>query len=242
VRQIILDTETTGLEVLQGHRIIEIGGVEVVDRKLTGRHFHKYVNPKRDIDDGAYQVHGISREFLADKPTFAEIAEEFLSFIRGAELVIHNAPFDIAFLDAELALLGHGERAMVNCCRITDSLALARHKHPGQKNSLDALCRRYLVDNSARDLHGALLDAQILADVYLAMTGGQTSLFGATQSAANQSRLIDGAGPAMLAADRPPLPVLRANAEECEAHDRMLDLLDARAAGGSLWRRDTRTA
>jgi DNA polymerase III subunit epsilon len=239
VRQIILDTETTGLEVLQGHRVIEVGAVEVVDRKLTGRHFHKYVNPERDIDDGAYQVHGISRAFLADKPTFAGIVDEFLAFIQGAELVIHNAPFDIAFLDAELAMLGHGERAMVKHCRVTDSLALARHKHPGQKNSLDALCRRYLVDNSARDLHGALLDAQILADVYLAMTGGQTSLFGTTQTTA--SRLIDGAGSAALPADRPPLPVLRATAAECEAHDRMLDLLDARAAAGSLWRRDTRT-
>jgi DNA polymerase III subunit epsilon len=242
VRQIILDTETTGLEVLLGHRIIEIGGVEVVDRKLTGRHFHKYVNPQRDIDEGAFQVHGISRAFLADKPLFADVAEEFLSFVRDAELIIHNAPFDIAFLDAELAQLGHGDRAMARLCRITDSLALARHKHPGQKNSLDALCRRYLVDNSARDLHGALLDAQILADVYLAMTGGQTSLFGASQGPGNAERLIDGVGPTSLAADRPPLPVLHASDEECEAHARMLDLLDARAAGGSLWRRLTRTS
>ncbi len=178
MRQIVLDTETTGLEVGQGHRIIEIGGVEIIDRRLTGRHFHKYVNPERHIDDGAFEVHGISQDFLADKPRFAEVAEEFLAFVRGAELIIHNAPFDVAFLDAELARLD-GELCVGRICRITDSLAMARHKHPGQKNSLDALCRRYQVDNSARELHGALLDAEILADVYLSMTGGQTLLFGA---------------------------------------------------------------
>jgi DNA polymerase III subunit epsilon len=241
LRQIILDTETTGLEVLQGHRIIEIGGVEVIDRKLTGRHFHKYVNPGRDIDEGAFQVHGISRAFLADKPAFAAIAEEFLNFIRGAELIIHNAPFDVAFLEAELALLGHGERRMADLCRVIDSLAMARHKHPGQKNSLDALCRRYMVDNSARELHGALLDAQILADVYLAMTGGQTSLFGAGQGGADAAR--DGtAKPPTLAADRPALPVIRATVEEIAAHTHFLDLLDGRAPGGSLWRRGVGTA
>lgn len=241
MRQIVLDTETTGLEVLQGHRVIEIGAVEVVDRKLTGRHFHKYVNPQRDIDDGAFEVHGISREFLADKPLFAEIAEEFLSFVRGAELVIHNAPFDVAFLEAELLLLGARERRIAGFCRIIDSLALARHKHPGQKNSLDALCRRYLVDNSARDLHGALLDAEILADVYLAMTGGQTLLFGSGQGS-NGAERSDGVKLPTLAADRPPLPVIFASDAECADHERLLDLLDGRADGGSLWRRDTHTA
>jgi DNA polymerase III subunit epsilon len=241
MRQIVLDTETTGLEVLQGHRIIEIGGVEIVDRKLTGRHFHKYVNPGRDIDEGAFQVHGISRDFLADKPVFADIVEEFLNFVRGAELVIHNAPFDVAFLEAELALLGYGERSMADLCRVVDSLAMARHKHPGQKNSLDALCRRYLVDNSARELHGALLDAEILADVYLAMTGGQTMLFGASQGGSDATRDAERRAPT-LPADRPALPIIRATAEEHAAHARFLDLLDGRARGGSLWRRDLRTA
>lgn len=220
----------------QGHRIIEIGGVEIVDRKLTGRHFHKYVNPEREVDDGAFEVHGLSNDFLADKPLFAEIVDEFLEFVRGAELVIHNAPFDVAFLDAELARLGRGQLTVSSLCRITDSLALARNKHPGQKNSLDALCRRYQVDNSARELHGALLDAEILADVFLVMTGGQTQLFGTTQDGSGQSH-GDWAGRLTLPSDRPPLRVIRASAEELAAHERMLDLLDAEASGGSLWRR-----
>jgi len=240
LRQIVLDTETTGLEVGQGHRIIEIGGVEIVDRRLTGRHFHKYVDPERAIDDGAFEVHGISREFLADKPRFVEIAEEFLGFVRGAELIIHNAPFDVAFLDAELARLDGGPGQIADLCRVTDSLALARYKHPGQKNSLDALCRRYQVDNSARNLHGALLDAEILADVYLAMTGGQTQLFGAATDAreqdGDQQRLVH----ATLAADRPKLRVVRASVEESAAHEAMLDLLDRRS-GGSLWREAAET-
>lgn len=236
MRQIVLDTETTGLEVSQGHRIIEIGGVEIVDRRLTGRHFHKYVDPERAIDDGAFEVHGISSEFLADKPRFAEIADEFLSFVRGAELIIHNAPFDVAFLDAELARLAGVDPARIaDVCRITDSLALARYKHPGQKNSLDALCRRYQVDNSARDLHGALLDAEILADVYLAMTGGQTQQFGAATDAREQEGGKERFVQATLAADRPPLKVVRASADEAAAHEAMLDLLDSRS-GGSLWR------
>lgn len=237
VRQIVLDTETTGLEVAQGHRIIEIGGVEIVDRKLTGRHFHRYVNPQREIDDGAFEVHGISSDFLADKPVFAEIADEFLEFVRDAELIIHNAPFDVAFLDAELERLGRPGLSVASLCRVVDSLALARSKHPGQKNSLDALCRRYQVDNSARELHGALLDAEILADVYLVMTGGQTQLFGAGSDAGGAES--DGAWSRTLAlpADRPPLRVIRATPEEVAAHEAMLDLLDGRAEqGGSLWR------
>lgn len=236
MRQIVLDTETTGLEVSQGHRIIEIGAVEIIDRKLSGRHYHRYLNPDRDIDDGAYEVHGISSEFLADKPAFAEVAEEFLAFVRGAELIIHNAPFDVAFLDAELNRLGTVSPPIGELCRVTDSLALARHKHPGQKNSLDALCRRYQVNNSARELHGALLDAEILADVYLAMTGGQTLLFGSGQDEAAEGG-DSWVGPRRLAADRPSLVVIRASEAELAAHQRMLDLIDERAGAGSLWRR-----
>ncbi|MFT7651797.1 MAG: DNA polymerase-3 subunit epsilon [Limisphaerales bacterium] len=178
MRQVVLDTETTGLEVSMGHRIIEIGAVEMIDRKLTGRHFHEYINPQREIDDGALEVHGITQEFLKDKPVFGDIAQSFVQFVEGSDLVIHNAVFDISFLDFELKNLQNGQPKLATICGITDSLALAREKHPGQKNNLDALCRRYMVDNSQRELHGALLDAEILADVYLFMTGGQTALFG----------------------------------------------------------------
>jgi DNA polymerase-3 subunit epsilon len=236
VRQVVLDTETTGLEVSQGHRVIEIGAVELIDRKLTGRHFHRYLNPERDIDDGAYEVHGLSREFLADKPRFSEIVAEFIAFVGSAELIIHNAPFDVAFLDQEFARVPGGPTGIATLCQVIDSLALARHKHPGQKNSLDALCRRYHVDNSARQLHGALLDAEILADVYLAMTGGQTQLFGGDDLADAPGR----AAPLVrrpLAPDRPRLLVIAASAAELEAHERFLDLLDRRTQGGSIWRR-----
>ena len=176
MRQIVLDTETTGLEVSQGHRIIEIGCIELVNRRVTGNHWHYYVNPDRAVDSGAYEVHGISSEFLQDKPRFSELAEEFHSYIAGAELVIHNAPFDVGFLSNEFALLESPLAPLEESCGILDTLLLARQKHPGQKNNLDALCKRYGIDNSNRSLHGALLDARILADVYLAMTGGQTSL------------------------------------------------------------------
>ena len=176
MRQIVLDTETTGLEVSQGHRIIEIGCIELVNRRVTGNHWHYYVNPDREIDSGAFEVHGISTDFLQDKQRFAELAEDFLSYVTGAELVIHNAAFDIGFLDNELALLEPPASPLQECCTVLDTLQLARQKHPGQKNNLDALCKRYDIDNSQRSLHGALLDARILADVYLAMTGGQTSL------------------------------------------------------------------
>ncbi|MCZ6616635.1 MAG: DNA polymerase III subunit epsilon [Gammaproteobacteria bacterium] len=236
MRLIVLDTETTGLEPSQGHKIIEIGGVEVVDRRLTGRHFHKYINPQRDIDDGAFEVHGISSEFLADKPIFAEIAGEFIEFAGGAELVIHNAPFDVSFLNYELSLLEQSLGTIEEHCQVTDSLALARRKHPGQKNSLDALCRRYEVDNSARQLHGALLDAEILADVYLLMTGGQTTLFDTTQDAfltPSEDRMYS----PDISADRRPLKVLSASAEELAAHDAMIDFLDQQNPRGSLWRR-----
>ena len=190
MRQIILDTETTGLEAAEGHRVIEIGCVELIDRRLSGQHFHQYLNPERDIEDGALEVHGISREFLLDKPVFADVVEEFLEFVKGAELIIHNAPFDIGFLDAELTQLGRPDR-MTDHVRVLDTLELARDLHPGQRNSLDALCRRYEVDNASRTLHGALLDAEILADVYLAMTGGQSDLglsFEAPSSGATSSR------------------------------------------------------
>ncbi|TDJ23298.1 MAG: DNA polymerase III subunit epsilon [Gammaproteobacteria bacterium] len=236
MRLIVLDTETTGLEPSQGHKIIEIGGVEVVDRKLTGKHFHKYINPQRDIDDGAFEVHGISSEFLADKPTFAEIAEEFVDFVKGAELVIHNASFDVSFLNYELSLLEQTPGTIEEHCQVTDSLALARHKHPGQKNSLDALCRRYAVDNSARQLHGALLDAEILADVYLLMTGGQTALFATDQDSVVVSG-VNQPSPTRIPSDRPALKVIIPSAEEIAAHDAMIAFLDQQNSQGSLWRR-----
>ena len=176
MRQIVLDTETTGLEPADGHRIIEIGCVELLDRRLTGNTYHQYLQPDREIDAGAVEVHGITNEVLADKPRFADVAAEFLDFIRGAELVIHNAPFDVGFIDHEFALLADPPGPVAQHCMVLDTLVLARHMHPGQRNSLDALCKRYDIDNSQRDLHGALLDAEILADVYLAMTGGQVSL------------------------------------------------------------------
>ncbi|MFV2090824.1 MAG: DNA polymerase III subunit epsilon [Pseudomonadales bacterium] len=235
MRQIVLDTETTGLETAEGHRIIEIGGVELINRRFTGRQLHKYVNPNREIDDGAFEVHGISAEFLADKPTFAELADEILEFLSGAELIIHNAPFDVSFLDHEFSLLSKPTHKISNLCRITDSLALARHRHPGQKNSLDALCRRYQVDNSARTLHGALLDAEILADVYLLMTGGQTALFAADEDEA----LDSGSSHAdtRIDPDRSALKVIEASPEDLADHEAWLDRLDAQAEHGSRWRR-----
>jgi DNA polymerase-3 subunit epsilon len=237
MRQVVLDTETTGLEAEQGHRIIEIGAVELIDRRLSGRHFHRYFNPERDIDAGALEVHGITLDFLADKPRFADAAEELLDFVDGAELVIHNAPFDLSFLDYELGRLAAPRvRRIAEICSVVDSLALARHKHPGQKNSLDALCRRYGVDNSERTLHGALLDAEILADVYLAMTGGQTALFAAEQDAGDTGR-ADGTGGVTLRADRPRLRVVRATFEELAAHEARLDDLDRHCPMGSVWRR-----
>ncbi len=238
MRQVVLDTETTGLEVLSGHRIIEIGAVEVENRRLTGRTFHKYVNPDREIDDGAKEVHGITEAFLADKPRFAEVWLELETFLRGAELVIHNAPFDVAFLDAEIARLREPTEAALRLedfCQITDSLAIARHKHPGQKNSLDALCRRYMVDNSQRQLHGALLDAEILADVYLLMTGGQAQMFGggSEQSAATQNQ-SEAPAPLPNVTD---LKVVYARPEELAAHEAMLELLDKQSSGKTLWPR-----
>ncbi|MEQ9450895.1 MAG: DNA polymerase III subunit epsilon [Pseudomonadales bacterium] len=225
MRQIVLDTETTGLEPNMGHRIIEIGAVEIVDRKLTGRHYHEYVNPERDSDDGALEVHGITTEFLADKPLFAEVAKPFLSFIEGAELIIHNAAFDVSFLDYELNLVPGNIPKIADVCQITDSLALARRKHPGQKNNLDALCRRYMVDNSQRELHGALLDAEILADVYLLMTGGQTALFGQSE----QSKDEENATAGHFSLSELNLKPVLASLDEVAAHERYLQNLEATA-------------
>ena len=235
MRQIVLDTETTGLEPELGHRIIEIGAVEIVERRLTGRHFHEYIDPERDIDEGALEVHGLTRAFLSDKPRFEDVAEPFLSFVAGAEVVIHNAPFDVAFLDAELARLPSQPGPLATHCEITDSLTLARRRHPGQKNSLDALCRRYEVDNSERELHGALLDAELLADVFLLMTGGQTNLSlgeGSDAGTSSASR-----APQRLPADRPRLRVQRASVEEAARHLEWVAAQDPKVEGGTLFTR-----
>jgi DNA polymerase III subunit epsilon len=233
MRQIVLDTETTGLEVELGHRIIEIGCIELVNRRATGRTFHRYLNPEREIDDGALAVHGISRTDLDGQPRFAEVRDELLGFMADAELVVHNAAFDVAFLDAELARVA-GEARRVSAFQVLDTLAMAREMHPGQRNSLDALCRRYSVDNSHRELHGALLDARLLADVYLAMTGGQGAL--ALSEAESPLRLADGAGPAhALVRSGLTLPVLAASEEEARAHAGMLALIARLSGGRCLW-------
>jgi DNA polymerase-3 subunit epsilon len=234
MRQIVLDTETTGLEPELDHRVIEIGCVELVNRRPSGRSFHRYLNPERDIDDGALAVHGISRGELDGQPRFAEVVDELLAFIAGAELVIHNAAFDVAFLDAEMARLPGVPRQLGAICQILDTLALARELHPGQRNSLDALCKRYSVDNSKRELHGALLDARILADVYLAMTGGQ----GALALADSDTTLQMGAG--NRSARVPlrttvPLVVVAASAAELAAHEIMLAVIAKASGGRCLW-------
>lgn len=236
MRQIILDTETTGIDPGQGHRLIEVGCLELVNRRLTGRSFHRYVNPEREVEAEAMAVHGLTNEFLADKPVFARIADELLAFVTGAELVIHNAPFDVGFLNNELRLLNRDLPPITAICTILDTLPLARSKHPGQKNNLDALARRYGANNRDRTYHGALLDAEILADVYLAMTGGQVGL------SLGQEEAEGGGGPRSegmrrLAADRPPLPVIRADAGELERHEARLVVLDKAAGGPCLWRR-----
>jgi DNA polymerase-3 subunit epsilon len=230
MRQIILDTETTGLEVAQGHRVIEIGCVEMKDRRVTGRTFHRYLCPDREVDPGALAVHGITSDFLATQPRFVDVAAEFLEFVEGAELVIHNAPFDVGFLDAELARVPELGRPITALCQVLDTLALARQLHPGQRNSLDALCKRYGVDNSGRDLHGALLDARILADVYLAMTGGQGAL---TLEADAVAPGHAAAAHARVERGSIRIPVVRATAEELAAHERALDAV-AKAAGGRV--------
>lgn len=230
MRQIVLDTETTGLEAERGHRIIEIGGVELVDRRLTGRNFHQYINPERDIDPGALEVHGLSREFLSDKPVFADIAEAFTAYCEGAELIIHNAPFDLGFLDHEYALLAGDRSPWRSAYSVIDTLELARDLHPGQRNNLDALCKRYEVDNTSRTLHGALLDSEILADVYLAMTGGQVDLLLKQESDEETATFVGGFEPG----ERPALRVLRASAEEIAAHEERLSAI-RQQSGACLW-------
>ncbi|MFE8069774.1 DNA polymerase III subunit epsilon [Marinobacteraceae bacterium S3BR75-40.1] len=231
MRQIVLDTETTGLDPEQGHRIIEIGCVEVIDRELTGRHFHVYINPEREVEDSAIEVHGITNEFLADKPKFREIYADFVKFIEGADLVIHNAPFDVGFMNHEFRLLDPRNKVIDDICTVTDSLQLARKKHPGQKNNLDVLCRRYGIDNSHRELHGALLDAEILADVYLLMTGGQTALSLDSGESADE----EASGIRRLAAERPRLKVITVSEEERQAHEALLDKVE-KAGGHAIWR------
>jgi DNA polymerase-3 subunit epsilon len=237
VRQVVLDTETTGLEPSQGHRIIEIGCVELINRKLTGRHYHQYINPGREVDPGAVEVHGITDQFLQDKPRFSQIAEDFFEFIKGAELVIHNAPFDIGFIDHEFELLENASLGkVIDYCDVIDTLVMARQKHPGQRNSLDALCSRYQVDNSQRELHGALLDAEILADIYLLMTGGQTNLL---LSANNSENAETGNTTTMirrLPANRLPLKIISASDEELAAHELRLKEIDQASQGANRWR------
>ena len=233
MRQIVLDTETTGLEPEQGHRIIEIGCVEVIRRRKTGRTFHRYIRPDREVDRGALQVHGITNEFLERQPRFAEIAEEFLEFISGAELIIHNAAFDVAFLNAELRRLEGPRRQIADLCGVLDTLPMARLMHPGQRNTLDALCKRYGVDNSHRELHGALLDAQILLDVYLAMTGGQTAL---VLGEAPQEQVAVEVEREIAVRPVGELKIIVANPEELAAHERALAAIDKASGKKTLWR------
>lgn len=240
VRQVVLDTETTGMNfgggaAHLGHNIIEIGAVEVVNRRLTGRNYHVYIKPPRLVDDEAIKVHGITNEFLQDKPTFAEIADEFIEFIKGAELIIHNAPFDVGFMDQEFSYLASSPPMTAEMCQVTDSLALAKKMYPGKKNNLDALCSRLGIDNSKRVLHGALLDAEILADVFLMMTGGQMALLGdeeqetstATQSFSQEESygMLDSSG----------LITLMPDESELNAHQQYLELLDKKSKGNCLW-------
>ncbi|MFD2113060.1 DNA polymerase III subunit epsilon [Thiorhodococcus fuscus] len=238
MRQIVLDTETTGLDPKEGHRIIEIGCVEMVDRRLTRNNFHHYIQPDREIDAGAIEVHGITNEFLANKPRFEEVAESFVRFVAGAELIIHNAPFDVGFLDHEFRRWRPDAPCVADLCEVTDTLAMARRLHPGQRNGLDALCKRYSVDNSHRELHGALLDAEILADVYLAMTGGQVALH-----LGSESREEDGGGSRVvhrgrIDPERPSLRVVRADDAALEAHARRLSAIQSGCSDGCLWLKD----
>ena len=231
MRQIVLDTETTGLEPSNGHRIIEIGCVELVNREATGRVYHQYINPERAIDQGALQVHGIGNEFLADKPVFAKIIDEFVAFIKDAELIIHNAPFDVGFIDHELKLVDASYGKTCDYCTVFDTLTLARKLHPGRKNNLDALCKRYEIDNSERNLHGALLDAKILSHVYLTMTGGQVALFSETSHATDKKQTSTSQQASMVAAKNQTnnTPVLEASTEELNKHKEFLEMLSKKS-------------
>jgi len=233
MRQIILDTETTGLAPEEGHRVIEIGCIEVNNRRLTGRHFHYYLNPDREIDAGAAEVHGLTLDKLREAPRFADVVADFVEFVRGAELIIHNAAFDVGFIDAELARLGSAWGRLEDYCRVFDTLKLAREMHPGQRNSLDALCKRYDVDNDHRTLHGALLDAELLADVYLAMTGGQGAL-GLELAGGLEAAGIQDERTSSLR-QLPPLRVVRPLDDELAAHRARLAAIDKRSGGKCLW-------
>ena len=234
MRQIVLDTETTGLESARGHRIIEVACVEMVNRRVTGRHFHRYLNPEREVDEGARAIHGMSLAQLLDKPRFAEISAELAEFISGGELIIHNAAFDVAFLDAEFARLpGAAPLRVKEVCKVLDTLLLAREMHPGQRNSLDALCKRYSIDNSHRGWHGALLDARLLADVYLAMTGGQSALAFAESSSSGYASGVHAATPLQRPVG---LRVVAASADELAAHALLLALIDKQSGGQCRWR------
>lgn len=237
-RIVVLDTETTGLETSLGHRIIEIGCVEIINRRLTGNHFHQYINPEREIDAGAMEVHGITNEFLADKPVFASIVDEFMAFVDGAELVIHNAPFDVGFINHEFRTTRAKFNDLRKHCGVTDTLAMARQKHPGQRVTLDALCKRYGVDNSSRTLHGALLDAEILADVYLLMTGGQTTLFGGVTD--NESRALNSANTSNSASfnSRSPGVIIRASSDELALHESRINAIDKASGGNCLYKKE----
>ncbi len=232
-RQIVLDTETTGLSPQEGHRIIEIGCVELINRRLSGNHFQVYINPERMIDAEAIEVHGITNEFLQDKPLFGDIVEDFINFTQGAQLIIHNAPFDVGFLNHEFALLNRGLGKVEDYCGVFDSLEYARKKHPGQRNTLDALCKRYSIDNSHRELHGALLDSEILADVYLLMTGGQSSLLEEEQVQETGSQQIQ-----RISSNRPRLNVIACNEEENTAHLQRLEAVAKTSGEQCLWNND----
>ncbi|MBX3708907.1 MAG: DNA polymerase III subunit epsilon [Gammaproteobacteria bacterium] len=232
MRQVILDTETTGIRVDEGHRVIEIGCIEMINRKLTGKHFHQYINPEREVEAGALAVHGITNEFLLDKPQFSKIAKSFMDFISGSELIIHNAPFDLSFLNNEFLLLDQHWKSITNYCNVVDTLQIARQLHAGQRNSLDALCKRYGIDNSKRDLHGALLDAHLLAQVYLAMTGGQGSFFDAISE--TQHGVIKNAKTSSnTSIQKYSLLVLRATVDELDQHENYLALL--KKQGKCIW-------
>lgn len=232
MRQVVLDTETTGLDAQQGHRIIEIGCIEIIDRISTGRHYHVYINPDREVDEGAFQVHGISNEFLSDKPRFSEIVGDFLEFVKGSELIIHNAPFDVGFLNAEFSLLGASIGRLDDYCQVLDTLVMSRHKHPGQRHTLNNLCKIYGVDLSRRDLHGALLDADLLCQVYLAMTGGQTALSLDAETADEDGALQDTIQRVTSASN---LKVILASEQEQQAHEVLLNLIEKKS-GQALWR------
>jgi DNA polymerase-3 subunit epsilon len=238
MRQIVLDTETTGLSTADGHRIIEIGCVELSNRQYTSNTFHRYIHPQRDIDQGALAVHGITTQFLADKPKFQEIIEELIAFINGAELIIHNAPFDTSFLNYEFKLAGAKFKSLQNYCTVFDTLQLARKKHPGQQNNLDALCKRYEIDNTKREMHGALLDAHLLAQVYLAMTGGQTSFFGENQPANKPEAKVQ---PVKTPKQRK-LKVIFANESERQAHQGYVAFMKSSSGKASLYEKNEETS